>query len=59
MAEKRKRTIRKQTALRLPAELLAWAKAFAKSNNTTLTSLIVAHFTELRARHEDAHVDQI
>lgn len=47
------------TNFRLPADLLEWVKAFAKEKNTTVTRLIVDHFTELRARNEEGHVDQI
>jgi hypothetical protein len=50
---------KKQTALRLPADLMEWAKDYAKSKNTSVTALIVAHLTELREQHEKNHVDQI
>ena len=59
MAEKRKKKAVKLTALRLPIDLLGWVKDYAKSKNTTVTRIIIDHFTELRARHEDTHVDQI
>ncbi len=62
MTTKRKKTdtsASKMTNFRLPADLLEWVKAFAKEKNTTVTRLIVDHFTELRARNEEGHVDQI
>lgn len=49
----------KQTALRIPEELMEWVKSYAKEKNTTVTRLVVDHFTELRARYESTHVDQI
>jgi NRPS condensation-like uncharacterized protein len=50
---------KKATALRIPADLMVWAKAYAKSKNTSVTGLIIAHLTELRAQHDGNHVDQI
>jgi len=59
VAEKRKKKGSKLTALRLPSELMVWVKTYAKEKNTTVTRLIVDHFTDLRARNEETHVDQI
>ncbi len=57
MADQKNET--KATALRIPADLLVWVKKYAKEKNTNVTRLIIDHFTELRARSEEAHVDQI
>ena len=45
--------------LRLPADLDTWAKKYAEDHNTNLTALVVGYLTELRAKTEAAHVDQI
>lgn len=43
---------------RFPEELVTWVAAYAKSQNTTMTRLIIDYFTDLRKRVEGAHVDQ-
>jgi hypothetical protein len=43
----------------LPEGLADWIMAYAKSRNTTMTRLIVDHFTELKKKFESGHVDQI
>ena len=47
------------TALRIPTDLLVWVKQYAKSRNTNVTRLIIEYFTQLRAQHEETHVEQI
>jgi len=63
VTDKRKKksqdSTRKATALRLPLDLLTWVKDYARNKNTTVTQIIIDHFTDLRARHEGTHVDQI
>jgi hypothetical protein len=44
--------------LRVPADLDKWAKKYAKEHNTTVTQLIVDHFTDLQKKEEEAHVEQ-
>lgn len=44
---------------RIPVDLLEWVKSHARERNTTVTRLIVDHFTELRAKNEEGYVDQI
>jgi hypothetical protein len=34
--------------MRCPDDLLDWAKDYAKLKNTTVTQLVIDHFTELR-----------
>lgn len=34
--------------IRVPTELLKWAKAYAKKHNTSLTQTIIDHFTKLK-----------
>lgn len=47
------------TNFRLPTDLLAWVKTYARSKNTTVTRVIVDLLTDLRAKNEEGHVDQI
>lgn len=49
----------KQSNFRIPADLLKWVRDYAKAKNTTVTRIVVDHLTELRARTEEGHVDQI
>lgn len=42
-----------------PADLVAWAEKYAKDNNTTMTRIILDHFTSLRQRVESGNVEQI
>lgn len=42
-----------------PAELSAWIEKYAQDNNTTMTRLILDHFTNLRRQVEAGHVEQI
>jgi len=44
--------------LRIPLELDAWAKKYAREHNTTVTQVIVDYFTGLRKQVEEEHVDQ-
>jgi len=44
--------------LRLPADLVVWAKKWAAENHTTLTDLVLEHLLEFRKRKEDISVDQ-
>ncbi len=52
-------TNRKATALRLPIDILVWAKKYARTKNISLTQLIINYLTDLRSQNEDTHVDQI
>lgn len=54
---KKKAKVRKN--FHFPAELAAWAETYARDHNTTMTQLILDHFTELRKNAETAHAEQI
>jgi len=46
--------------LRIPSKLGGFAKAYAKSMNTTLTRLIIEHLNELKCQWERDHgIEQI
>ena len=44
--------------LRLPVELSAWMKTYAQEHHTTVTKIIIEHFTELKKTAEEGHVTQ-
>lgn len=44
--------------LRIPNDLDAWAKKFAKDNNTSVTQIVIAYLTDLRRKQEEGHVEQ-
>ena len=44
--------------LRIPLELDKWAKAYVAEHNTTVTQIILDHFTDLRKRAEEERVEQ-
>jgi len=39
---------RHRVNMRIPEDLLKWAKAYVKRKNTSLTQAVVDHFTKLR-----------
>lgn len=43
--------------LRLPPDLLRWVKQHCEKNNTNVTQIVVAHFTELKKKAE-GYVEQ-
>lgn len=42
-----------------PTDIVKWAEKYAKTNNTTLTRIILDHLLQLRQRAETEHVEQI
>lgn len=42
-----------------PIDLAEWAERYAHINNTTMTRLIIDHFTNLRRQVEANNVEQI
>ena len=48
----------KRKNFRLPLVLSEWVEKYAKDRNTTVTQLIIDHFTDLRRRTESSEVDQ-
>jgi hypothetical protein len=55
VAAKKTEKVRKN--FKLPADLAAWIESYARDCNTSMTQLIVDHFTKLREKQ--AHVEQI
>jgi hypothetical protein len=45
MTEPKKRT---RLNVRIPSDLLRWAKRFAKAKNSTVTQIIIDHLTDKR-----------
>lgn len=46
--KKTKRPKRARVNMRIPTDLLSWAKDYAGSKNTTVTQVIINHLTELK-----------
>jgi hypothetical protein len=44
-------TVRIRKNFRFPADLVKWVENYAASKNTSMTQLIVDHFTALRDSH--------
>lgn len=44
----RTRPKRARLNMRIPADLLAWAKTFVQAKNTNLTQLFIDHLTDIR-----------
>ncbi len=42
-----------------PIDLAEWAEKYAHNNNTTMTRLIIDHFTDLRRQAEALNVEQV
>jgi hypothetical protein len=42
-----------------PSDLVDWVEKYAANNNTTVTRIILDHFTSLRRQAESGHVDQV
>jgi hypothetical protein len=51
--KKIRRPKRARINMRIPAELLAWAKDYALLRNTTVTQVIINHLTELKEEAAD------
>lgn len=39
--------------MRVPSELLLWAKVFAADKHTSVTQLFINHLTELKEKNDD------
>ena len=48
---------KKMVNVRFPVGLLAWVKKYAASQHTTMTQLILDHFTDLK--EQETHARQI
>lgn len=44
---------RKRVNMRIPAELLYWAKEYSRSRNISLTQIIIDHLTHLQEVTDD------
>lgn len=42
-----------------PLDLAEWVEKYARTNNTTMTRLIIDHFTNLRHQVETNNVEQV
>jgi len=56
MSKKQPKTMK---SFLIPEDLSQWIMAYAKEQNTTMTQLIIDHFTELRKKAESGHVEQV
>jgi hypothetical protein len=57
MAKSKANRVRKNFVF--PADLVKWAEKYAQENNTTMTRIILDHFTSLRRQVETGHVEQV
>lgn len=44
---------RQRVNMRIPMDLLVWAKDFASTKNTSVTQIVVDHLTDLKETHSD------
>lgn len=42
-----------------PIDLAEWAERYAHTNNTTMTRIVIDHFTNLRRQMEALNVEQV
>lgn len=42
-----------------PVDLAEWAERYARNNNTTMTRIVIDHFTNLRRQMETLNVEQV
>lgn len=57
MVKRAKKSASPRLNLRLPPELLCWAKEYAKKTNTTVTKIVTDHLLGLRKT--DTEVPQV
>lgn len=48
----RSKASRTRINMRIPADLVEWAKTYVGDHNTTVTQLFIDHLTKLRKREE-------
>ena len=50
-SQKKREKARIRVNMRLPSELIEWAKEYAEARNTTLTQIVVDELTNLQAEN--------